>query len=111
MNAARRWELGLAATAGYVVGRTRTLPLVVAVAIVLAGREEPRAYLAGQGRRLLMEGVRTAGAATAWWDDSTVRKMFTRGSDDDAGAENGDPDADEDGPPAERTGRQEIEPA
>ncbi|MDH6223737.1 MULTISPECIES: hypothetical protein [Streptomyces] len=110
MNAAQRWELGLAATAGYVVGRTRTLPLVIAVAIVLAGREEPRAYLAGQGRRLLMEGVRTAGAATAWWDDSTLRKMFARGADD-AGGKHGDTDPDEDEFPVGRTGRQEIEPA
>jgi hypothetical protein len=104
VNAARRWELGLAATAGYVVGRTRTLPLVVAVAIVLAGREEPRAYLADQGRRLLVEGVRTAGAATAWWDDSAVRRMFTRGSHD--GPEHGGPHADRDEDP-----EYEIEPA
>ncbi|MEU3553234.1 hypothetical protein [Streptomyces fragilis] len=108
MNA-HRWELGLAATAGYVVGRTRTLPLVVAVAIVLVGRDEPRAYLAGQGRRLLMEGVRTAGAATAWWDDSTVREMFTRSSHDDAGDRHAGPDEDE--LTAEEGGRHEIEPA
>ncbi|MGW0930170.1 hypothetical protein [Streptomyces sp. NPDC002644] len=109
MNA-NRWELGLAATAGYVVGRTRTLPLVIAVAIVLAGRDEPRAYLAGQGRRLLIEGVRTAGAATAWWEDSTVRRMFTRdGSGDEDHDEDRGTDHDED----LGTGRegQEIEPA
>ncbi|WP_448316520.1 hypothetical protein [Streptomyces sp. CO7] len=107
MNA-HRWEIGLAATAGYVVGRTRTLPLVVAVAIVLVGRDEPRAYLADQGRRLLMEGVRTAGAATAWWDDSLVRKMFTRSSHDD-GELRAEPDEDE--LSAEEAGRHEIEPA
>lgn len=108
MNA-HRWEIGLAATAGYVVGRTRTLPLVVAVAIVLAGRDEPRAYLADKGRRLLIEGVRTAGAATAWWDDSTVRRMFTRTSHDDAGDHRAEPD--EDALRAEEDGRHEIEPA
>jgi hypothetical protein len=109
MNA-HRWELGLAATAGYVVGRTRTLPLVVAVAIVLVGRDEPRAYLTDQGRRLLMEGVRTAGAATAWWDDSTLRKMFTRRSHD-AAADGYEAEPDEDELPAEGDGRHEIEPA
>jgi hypothetical protein len=109
MNA-HRWELGLAATAGYVVGRTRTLPLVVAVAIVLVGRDEPRAYLADQGKRLLVEGVRTAGAATAWWDDSTVRRMFTRRSGD-AGRDEEYDDADRDDEIAAEGGRQEIEPA
>jgi hypothetical protein len=108
MNA-HRWEIGLAATAGYVVGRTRTLPLVVAVAIVLVGRDEPRAYLANQGRRLLIEGVRTAGAATAWWEDSTVRRMFTRGPDDDADEYRARSDEDE--LSAEEDGRQQIEPA
>ncbi|MEU6159546.1 hypothetical protein [Streptomyces sp. NPDC047130] len=109
MNATR-WEIGLAATAGYVVGRTRTLPLVVAVAIVLVGRDEPRAYLADQGRRLLIEGVRTAGAATAWWEDSTVRRMFTRdGSADEDHDEDRAADHDED--LGTRGDRQEIEPA